>query len=117
MKRIVADVSSLPGWLHRGGALSTLCATLILFLNARAPAAQPLAASGLQTIVRPFFEQHCVKCHGEKKQKGELRVDNLAIDFDSPKAMANWMEIMSRMNSGEMPPEKQPRPDANDVAR
>ena len=73
--------------------------------------------SGLDKIIKPFFAEHCANCHGEKKQKGDLRVDTLTIDFESPKIMANWMEIMSRINSGEMPPEKQPRPDANEVAR
>jgi hypothetical protein len=79
--------------------------------------AQPGADSGLDTIVKPFFVEHCTKCHGEKKQKGDLRVDTLAINFDSPKVMGNWMEIMNRMNSGEMPPEKEPRPKGDDVVR
>src|SRR5207249_865050 len=57
------------------------------------------------------------KCHGEKKQKGDLRVDTLAIDFDSPKTMANWEEIMNRINSGDMPPEDEKRPKPDDVAR
>ena len=69
-------------------------------------------------IVQPFFKEHCNRCHGEKKQKGDLRVDTLAIDFDSPKTMGNWEEIMNRINSGDMPPDdvdKRPKPD--DIAR
>ena len=72
----------------------------------------------LEKIARPFFQEHCTKCHGEKKQKGDLRVDNLAIDFDSPKIMGHWEEIMNRINSGDMPPEdvdKRPKPE--DIAR
>ena len=26
--------------------------------------------------IAPIFESRCVKCHGEKKQKGEYRLDN-----------------------------------------
>jgi mono/diheme cytochrome c family protein len=86
--------------------LSRLCA-----------AAPPPADSGLDSTVRPFFAQNCEKCHGEKKQKGDLRLDTLTLDFDSPKVSGHWMEIMSRINAGDMPPEKQPRPRADDIAR
>jgi mono/diheme cytochrome c family protein len=72
---------------------------------------------GLDNVVKPFFAQHCAACHGEKKQKGDLRVDTLVINFDSPKIMGHWEEIMNRINSGDMPPEEQPRPNPSDVAR
>src|SRR5205085_1740341 len=28
--------------------------------------------------IRPLFEASCFRCHGEEKQKGELRLDSLA---------------------------------------
>ena len=42
-----------------------------------------LASTGLRadsppafdTQIRPLLQQHCVECHGPKKQKGELRLD------------------------------------------
>ncbi|MEO6742165.1 MAG: c-type cytochrome domain-containing protein, partial [Chthoniobacteraceae bacterium] len=77
----------------------------------------PTSLTGREKLVRPFFAEHCDKCHGEKKQKGDLRVDTLAIDFDSPKAMGNWEEIMNRINSGDMPPEDEKRPKPDDIAR
>src|SRR5438132_11357390 len=83
-----------------------------------AAAAQNDPSSGVEKTARPFFSEHCTKCHGEKKQKGDLRVDNLVIDFDSPKVMRHWEEIMNRINSGDMPPDdvdKRPKPD--DIAR
>jgi mono/diheme cytochrome c family protein len=85
------------------------------FRSARA--AQGNHDTGLDKVVKPFFDEHCTRCHGEKKQKGDLRLDTLAIEFDSPKTMGHWLEIMGRINSGEMPPEKQPRPKAEDIAR
>src|ERR1700761_8893255 len=71
----------------------------------------------LDKIIRPFFEQHCTKCHGEKKQKGDLRVDTLPIDFESPKIMGHWEEIMNRINSGDMPPEKETPPEPEEIAK
>jgi mono/diheme cytochrome c family protein len=68
-------------------------------------------------IVKPFLNEHCIGCHGEKKQKGDLRLDTLAINYDSPKIMGNWEEIMNRINSGDMPPKKEPRPKPEEIAR
>ena len=73
--------------------------------------------SDVENVVRPFFTEHCTKCHGEKKQKGDLRVDTLTIDFESPKIMAHWEEIMNRINSGDMPPEEEKQPKPDEIAR
>ena len=74
------------------------------------------SAADYAGVVKPFFAKHCISCHGEQKQKGDFRVDNLPADFNSPAAAGHWMEIMDRINSGEMPPVKEPRPKADDVA-
>jgi len=40
---------------------------------------EPSAEQGLtyEKNIRSIFEQNCFKCHGDKKQKGELRLDSL----------------------------------------
>ena len=38
----------------------------------------------LTGLVRPFFEQHCTKCHDSKKQKGDLRVDKRQVSASAP---------------------------------
>ncbi len=80
-------------------------------------AAQPTLDSGFETIVKPFLIDNCTKCHGEKKQKGDLRLDTLPMDLESPKISGHWMEVMGRINSGDMPPKKEARPKADDIAR
>jgi hypothetical protein len=77
----------------------------------------PDAAKEFEGVVRPFLEAHCFACHGDKKQKGDLRLDTLARDFVSANTAGHWMEVMERINSGDMPPRKEPRPKADDVAR
>src|SRR6202034_854156 len=69
--------------------------------------------------IKPFFEQYCVKCHGEDKQKGDLRVDTLARDFVNAGVAGHWTDIMDRINAGEMPPKKetQARPKADEIAK
>jgi len=80
-------------------------------------AAAPVDAAGYETLVKPFFARHCAKCHGADKQSGDLRVDNLAVDYTSPKVLGHWEEIMNRINSGDMPPKAEPRPSPADIAR
>ena len=53
---------------------------------------------------KAFFQQHCVKCHGADKQKGDLRLDRIPSD---PKV---WLEIADRLDLGEMPPEDESQP-------
>ncbi|MDB6175798.1 MAG: hypothetical protein JWL59_5109 [Chthoniobacteraceae bacterium] len=76
-----------------------------------------LAAGEFEQRVVPFFQEHCIRCHGEKKQKGDLRLDTIGPDFRSPKAAMQWADIMERMSAAEMPPEDEKQPDANAVAR
>ena len=57
-----------------------------------------------------FFNQHCTKCHGAEKQKGDLRLDALPTDPET------WLEIADRLEFGEMPPEDEPQPKAADAA-
>ena len=32
--------------------------------------------------IQPILEQNCIRCHGEKKQKGELRLDTYALTME-----------------------------------
>ncbi|MDR3405805.1 MAG: DUF1592 domain-containing protein [Chthoniobacter sp.] len=101
-------------------SLTSVAAPTLALLAATTPQARAAVQGqeNLEKIARPFFQEHCTKCHGEKKQKGDLRVDNLNIDFDSPKIMGHWEEIMNRINSGDMPPDDvDKRPKAEDIAR
>lgn len=72
-----------------------------------------LFAERLAPKMDAFIESHCIKCHDEDTEKGDFRVDNLSpkVGFeDTPQ----WVEIMERISSGEMPPEdekKQPSAD------
>lgn len=61
--------------------------------------------------IEPYLEAHCNKCHDAKEQKGDFRLDTLSrkIGFENT---PQWLEVMERINSGEMPPKKEKaRPD------
>jgi hypothetical protein len=84
-------------------------AFLLLFVTPlSALAADPPA--GFDQTVQPFFQAYCLRCHDAKKQEGEFRLDNLPREFTEELAAQRWAEVVFRMNSGEMPPKKEPQP-------
>lgn len=65
-------------------------------------------ASSFDKDVGSYFEQHCVRCHGAEKQKGDFRIDELSTDFQSGADAELWHEVITRIGAGEMPPEDEP---------
>ncbi len=62
--------------------------------------------------VQAYFDAHCMKCHGAETAKGDFRIDLLS-KLVGTENTPQWLEIMERINSGEMPPKKvQKRPRA-----
>ena len=75
------------------------------------------AAVTLDPQVSTYFEAHCNKCHDEDVQKGDFRLDTLSpkVGFEN---IPQWLEIMERINSGEMPPKKEKKqPTAEESAK
>ncbi|YCM46564.1 DUF1592 domain-containing protein [Verrucomicrobiaceae bacterium 227] len=67
---------------------------------------------GFQSIAQPYFAEHCITCHGEKKSKGDLNLETqLQNNFLDLTESAKWGEILDAVNSHEMPPEDEPQPD------
>ena len=58
--------------------------------------------------VKPILQEHCFKCHGEKKQKGDLRLDILSQDLLEDRVAAEtWHDVRDTLNRSEMPPKKE----------
>jgi len=70
------------------------------------------AAPDFEREVRPFLKQHCYSCHDANKAKAGFRIDELGTNFLSGTTADDWHEVINAINSGEMPPEDEPRPDA-----
>src|SRR5262249_20358402 len=65
--------------------------------------------------MKPFFDAHCIDCHGPEVQKAALRLDQLKPDLGDARTMARWVRIHDRIAAGEMPPKKRPRPPRADL--
>lgn len=72
-----------------------------------------LAAANSLSAAEPFegfLKTHCIRCHGPKKEKGDLRIDQLSRDFTMGIDGSQWGEIVEKINAGEMPPEEEDQP-------
>ena len=93
----------------------------IALISASLLAAAPRAAragdfEGFDPKVKTYFENHCMSCHDADSEKGDFRLDRLSnkVGFEDTN---QWLEVMSRITSGEMPPKKEKvRPSAQDSA-
>jgi mono/diheme cytochrome c family protein len=68
-----------------------------------------------------FLTKHCISCHGpqeenKEKENGDLRIDQLSRDFKAGADSHHWAEVLENVNSGEMPPETEPRPTQAEIA-
>ena len=74
------------------------------------------SAAELDAPTTAFLKQHCVRCHGEKKVEGDLRLDQLGGDLADGKTFSQWQAVVGRLRAGDMPPKDEPKPPAADVA-
>ncbi len=60
--------------------------------------------------VKPFFQTHCIRCHGPEKSKSELTLHTLDGDLTLGRGLERWEDVLDALESGSMPPEDQPQP-------
>lgn len=73
------------------------------------------SAESVPRELRVFFETHCQDCHGNDNVEGELNLDTLSADFSDSQSAQKWIEVLDRINLGEMPPEDQRRPSEKEL--
>ncbi len=76
-------------------------------LTSSVPGAEPFEA---------FLEKHCNRCHGAMKEEGDIRFDKLSRDFKAGRDTHHWAEALDKVNSGEMPPKKEPQPTQKEIS-
>ncbi|MGY6650279.1 DUF1588 domain-containing protein [Wenyingzhuangia sp. IMCC45574] len=60
--------------------------------------------------IQPIFNKYCYQCHNAKRQKGNMRLDNLNWDMIHGNDAEKWHSALDEINKGEMPPKKKPQP-------
>ncbi|MCE9604319.1 MAG: DUF1592 domain-containing protein [Planctomycetia bacterium] len=111
-------MSPRPDYENAVTVVSSVRALLLLFaLGGVVAAAEAPPAAALDPKVQAYFKTHCLNCHGADATKSDFRIDTLSPKVgheDTPQ----WLEIMERISSGEMPPKDvKNRPTAEESAR
>ena len=68
-----------------------------------------LLAADFDSTVKPFLQQHCVRCHNEEKLSSGIRVDLLDAALED-RHLKLWEGIRSQVEKRAMPPEDEPQP-------
>jgi len=107
--RLLAIASGLP---------LNLLALLMAVSPVAARSQEPAVEIASPEQVNEYLKNYCVACHGPQQQQSDLRLDGLSRDFTQSRAASVWVEVMDRINLGEMPPEDaKEQPTANESAR
>jgi len=75
----------------------------------------PRLAAAFDPQVRTYFDTHCIVCHGADSTQSDFRIDSLSEHVgleDTPQ----WLEVMERISSGEMPPKEHENPPSAQVS-
>ncbi len=95
---------------HLLSALFISCASIQAQSADKAPAPVEFSKSGFA-----FIEKHCVECHCEKVKKSGVTLHQYKDEASILKDRTLWKTAMTMVLSGEMPPEKKPRPSIQEI--
>lgn len=95
-----------------------LCGGILILLTHFVGLAMPaqMQAADLDGPTAALLKQHCIRCHGDKKVEGDLRLDQLGSDLADGRTFEQWQAVVARLLAGDMPPKDEPRPPAAEVA-
>jgi len=77
----------------------------------------PVVVSVSDKVVAPFLMRHCVKCHGQEKQNGQVRFDKPAWGITNNDSAQRWQDVLDILNAGDMPPEDELQPSTPELAK
>lgn len=63
-------------------------------------------------VVRPFLETYCRTCHAGQKAEGKLDLSAYKSAADVAGGDRAWKAVLGRLSAGEMPPEEEQQPTA-----
>jgi hypothetical protein len=65
---------------------------------------------------RLFLSEYCIECHGSDVQEGGVRFDHVGFDLSVEETASLWGQIFNQVQFGEMPPEDERQPSAQQRA-
>lgn len=91
--------------LHLSIAAVLIKGALLAVMTGAACAEIPSGKTGFTSHIKPFFETHCVACHGPEKSKGKITVHSLDGELAAGQELERWELILDALEHKDMPPE------------
>jgi len=84
-----------------------------LALRLALPFAALLSAASAAEVdfakAQPILKEHCYKCHGAEKQKGDVNLEEFKDAAAITKEPELWGKVVDVLRGGDMPPSKEPK--------
>jgi hypothetical protein len=72
----------------------------------------PKQKSTFVNQIQPIFRAYCVDCHSGDDPEGDMQIVDLNPDFINGNDVQRWHAMLDALNRGEMPPEDEKQPSA-----
>ena len=70
----------------------------------------PVKGLAAETEVLVLLENYCLDCHNRDTQKGEVNLEAALVARPLVKNLDLWKTVISRVENGDMPPNKKGQP-------
>jgi len=87
------------------------------FAALHAPAAESPAVTRFRKEVQPLLNKYCFDCHMDGAKKGEVTFDTFKSLDELVGKHDLWQNVLKNLRAGLMPPDKKPRPTADELRR
>jgi len=74
------------------------------------------AAASFRKDIQPILQEYCSDCHADGAKKGDVSFDEFKSDAELLKPEL-WSKVLKNVRAGLMPPEKKPKPSAEQLAQ
>ena len=113
-------MTTSPGPARGIAVLAAALSSLLLgaaFASPQDPVQDPgRAAAGIDRAdidydkqIQPLLAEFCFRCHGERRQKGDVRLDALDPAMPTRADAEGWHSALDMINGAEMPPDDEPQ--------
>ena len=94
------------------------CSGSVFAQDAAASDSRAESATKMPTdVLEPFFKSYCIRCHGPKKQNGDVRFDQANWAIANSDIAQRWQDVLDVLNGGDMPPEDEQQPESAELAK
>src|SRR5204863_2344842 len=100
-------VNTAGRWSHASWLV--FVAASLATLAAGAPAAP---SEQFRQTIQPILVEYCYDCHGDGMNKGQVAFDAFKSHDELLAKRDLWLAVLKNTRAGIMPPEKKPRPTA-----